>query len=1310
MKRFGVDVGGTFTDLIYLDDAGAVSVHKVASTPADPSLATVEGAVELCSDSGVGPGEIEQFFHGTTVATNIILEHDGAEVGLITTKGFRDILHIARHKKPFNWSNFQDLPWQRYPLAKRRHRLPVAERIGAGGEVLAPLDEDEAREAVRALRDAGVEAIAVCFLFSFLNPAHEQRVKEIVLEEYPEVFLSVRHEVLPQYREYEGFSTVCLNAYVGPKVSRYVRALTGAIRERGFVPDLHLMTSAGGVMTAESAVEKPVLTLFSGPVAGLIGGIWIGRAVGEPSVITLDVGGTSADIGVAPGGDVRMRHLLDTKVGDYHAMIPMVEMDAIGAGGGSIAYIDGGGIFRVGPRSAGAEPGPACYGRGGEQPTATDCLLVLGRLPAGLLGGRLRLDVEAARAAVERHLAAKLGVSVEEAALAALQIQTHLMVQAIEENSVRRGYDPRDFTLVAFGGGGPLYACDIAQELEIPKVLVPPHPGITSAMGLLATSISYDFVRTKMELLDQADRKQLAADFHSLEEQATEQLARDGFKGGGAVFERAADCRYVGQGYELRIPVPAGSIDEAWIEKARQTFHEHHERRYYRRYEEAPVQIVNVRVVGVGPLPALSLATLEKTEHPEPGAAEVGVGRVTFVVRGERTTLETRYYDRGLLKAGHVVRGPAVIQQFDSTTVVNPGLAAVVDEFGNLTIDCSVARDSGLTSVAPETVKAGPDTELDPVTLRVIGGAFNAIAHEMAQTAMRMSFSSIIRESEDLGAGLFDAGGEELCESDTTPLQAGPLPWSIRGILARMRETGQEIEDGDVFIHNHPYHGASHSPDVMIAVPIFHRSGSQPPRHVAWSACVAHLLDIGGSAPGINPDSIDLWAEGKIYWALKLHARGERNAQLWRHIFDNVRTGRMNEGDVEALMSACFLGRDRFRDLVRKYGLNAVLNAAGVWKDYSESMLRREIEKVPDGQYEAPLALFDNDGQTLDRPLPIATRVTVDGSGIVVDLEGSSPEVPTGINVPFQGSTQMAAYFTVRSIFMDEATYEEFIPQNEGMFRPIVIRAPKGSLFNPTFPRSCFSRFPQLQRLSDNINLALAPVLGEKAIAGTSAHTHFCGYSGFNEETGEYWVYLEVNEGAYGGRYGKDAIDSVDTLIPNTRNNPIEELEYRFPLRCERYELRDEPAAPGRWRGGIGIVRENRFLVDGFFSCEGCRHIDPPRGVFGGHDGLVATLTRNPGQVGEEALNAIVSGIPIRAGDLFRIVAPNGGGFGDPCEREPGLVRDDVLDGFATPEQARRAYGVAFDEETLDVDMAETVALRAQLAEERERAPAMAPR
>ena len=341
MKRIGVDVGGTFTDLIYVDDeTGAVLVHKLPTTPDDPSQGTVAGIRELAERAGESPAALDQVFHGTTIATNIVIQHDGATVGMITTEGYRDILHIARHKKPLNFSNYQDLPWQAYPVVRRRHRLTVPERITKDGSVLVPLDEEKAREQVRKLKEAQVEAVAVCFLFSFLNPSHEQRVAEIVREEFPEAFLSVSSEVLPQYREYERFSTVGLNAFIGPKVGSYVNRLQEELTELGVRTGLHLMTSASGVATAEAAAKRPVNLLMSGPVAGVVGGIWAGRLAGHANVITLDVGGTSADIGLAQDGKLRMKHLLDTKVGPYQAMIPMVDVDTIGAGGGSIAYVD----------------------------------------------------------------------------------------------------------------------------------------------------------------------------------------------------------------------------------------------------------------------------------------------------------------------------------------------------------------------------------------------------------------------------------------------------------------------------------------------------------------------------------------------------------------------------------------------------------------------------------------------------------------------------------------------------------------------------------------------------------------------------------------------------------------------------------------------------------------------------------------------------------------------------------------------------------------------------------------------------------
>src|SRR5438132_179997 len=647
MKRLGVDVGGTFTDLIYVDDeAGEVIVHKLATTPADPSQGTVQGIREVTENAGVDPSALDQVFHGTTIATNIVIEHTGARVGMITTEGYRDILHIARHKKPLNFSNYQDLPWQRYPVVRRRYRLTVPERILKDGSVLVPLDEARAREQVLRLKEEGVEAVAVCFLFSFLNPEHERRVAEIVREEFPEAFLSVSSEVLPQYREYERFSTVGLNAYVGPKVASYVKRLEEELRSQGVRTGLHLMTSASGVATAEGAVQRPVNLLMSGPVAGVVGGIWAGRQAGYDNVITLDVGGTSADIGLAQEGRLRMKHLLDTKVGPYQAMIPMVDVDTIGAGGGSIAYVDPGGIFRVGPRSAGAEPGPAAYGRGGSEPTATDAMVNLGwLLPEAFLGGEMQLRADLARTAFEQGPARALGMSVEEASMGAVQILTHSMVQSIEENSVRKGYDPRDFALVAEGGAGPLFAAQIALEVGTPWVLVPNFPGVTAALGLLATDMVYEYVSTVYQRLSKLDAAALDRGFDELQEPARAQLEQDGVPAERMLIQRVADCRYLGQGYELRVDVPPGAIDDTWVRTVRASLNEIHEREYSRSFEDADIEIPNIRVRGIGLMPPLEMVEAEAgPESPE--AALRHEGEAWFRVGGRLDKVSTRYYDR----------------------------------------------------------------------------------------------------------------------------------------------------------------------------------------------------------------------------------------------------------------------------------------------------------------------------------------------------------------------------------------------------------------------------------------------------------------------------------------------------------------------------------------------------------------------------------------------------------------------------------------------------------------------------------------
>jgi N-methylhydantoinase B/oxoprolinase/acetone carboxylase alpha subunit len=580
-------------------------------------------------------------------------------------------------------------------------------------------------------------------------------------------------------------------------------------------------------------------------------------------------------------------------------------------------------------------------------------------------------------------------------------------------------------------------------------------------------------------------------------------------------------------------------------------------------------------------------------------------------------------------------------------------------------------------------------SRIDQVTLRVLGGAFNAIAREMALILYRMSNSSIIRESEDLGCGIFLPDGKELCESQSSPMHIGSLPHYIRGF---MRKLEGRIGDGDIIIHNHPYHGASHTPDLCVAMPILHEG-----RLIGFAASTAHLIDIGAAAPGLNVDLIDVFAEGTLYDSIKLYDAGRRNEDVWSILLDSVRTPDANAADIEAMIAAVRLGRDRFLALVAQHGKEVVLGTAHYWMDYSERRLRAEIAKIPDGDY-ASESWLDDDGRNWGKPLRVAVTVRKRGSDITIDLAGSAGEVETGYNVPFEGSLQVACYYAVRALLLDEAATDEFIPQNEGMFRPVTVSAPRGSIFNPNFPRACFARMAQIQRVIDCIIRALAPVLPERAIAGSSAHVMSVSYSGVDPARRQYWVCVEVNEGSYGARATKDGLDCVDTLMANTRNVPCEEIEMRFPLRVERYELRDEPPGAGRHRGGIGAVRVMRVLADGYFSCNGDRILEAPKGIFGGHDGLGARVRRFGHDGVVEDLPSKSSGRRLVRGDAIEITGPNAAGYGDPRERSAERVLADWLDGHITAAEAAEVYGVAIDTAARVVDEVATGELRTRHA------------
>ena len=567
------------------------------------------------------------------------------------------------------------------------------------------------------------------------------------------------------------------------------------------------------------------------------------------------------------------------------------------------------------------------------------------------------------------------------------------------------------------------------------------------------------------------------------------------------------------------------------------------------------------------------------------------------------------------------------------------------------------------------------DTSIDKVTLRVIGGAFDSIAKEMAHVLYRMSNSSIIRESEDIGCGIFDSTGQELCESETSPMHIGSLPFYIRGF---MRKLEGKIFDGDIIIHNHPYYGASHTPDLAVAVPIFHDN-----QLIGFSAATAHLVDIGAAAPGLNIDLIDLFAEGTIYDSIKLYEKGVRNEAVWSILQDSVRTPSHNAADIEAMIASTLRGKKRFLELVNRYGKSTVIGAANYWIDYSEKRLRAEIGKIPDGEYSAE-SWLDNDGRNWDQKLRVFVTVKKTGNSLTVDLSGSADEVETGFNVPFEGSLKVACYYAIRTLLLDQAEIEDFIPQNEGIFRAVDVYAPKGSIFNPNFPRACFARMAQVQRVIDCIIRALAPVMPEKATAGNAATVMSVSYSGFSEKDQNYWVCVEVNEGSYGARATKDGLDTVDNLMANTKNVPCEEIELRYPLRVERYEIRPEQPGAGTWRGGCGHVREVRFLEDGYFSCNGDRILEKPFGIFGGQNGHGARLTLNPGTKDQIEWPSKVSGQKVKSGDVIRVCGPASAGYGDPFLRDPNLVLNDVLDGLIDRDTAKKTYGVVIKNNRLD--------------------------
>lgn len=676
MKIVGVDIGGTFTDLVEVDDTGALRIEKVPSTP--PDFET--GIRHAFQEAGLDGAEVGVLFHGTTVATNTVITKTGAKTGLLTTEGFRDILELRRGNRGVLYDLMWDPP---PPLVPRRNRLTIPERIDYAGNVVTPLDEDEARRQIQILKKRGIEAVAVCFLNGFANPVHEARVKAILTEEFPEAYLSIASEVLPQPPEFERTSTVVANAYIGPTSSRYLARLNEALGEAGYHGDILIMHSGGGLVTADSASEVPVRLAQSGPAAGVIAAAAIGKAIGRNDLISFDMGGTSADIAVIFDGKPRITPEFDVEWG-VPVLFPTIDMVTIGAGGGSIAWLDSAGYPKSGPQSAGAVPGPACYGQGGTEPTNTDANVVLGRLsPDAFLGGRMSIDVELAWRAVVSTIAEPLGLSAEQAAAGILRITNSNMSAALRLVTIQRGYDPREMSLISFGGAGGLHCADLAVELEIPEVIVPPLPGIVSALGLLFADLRHDLSHAYVAEEADVDFATAGALFEGLEAEARSRLEREVRPGGAIELSRSVDFRYVGQVRTITVGLDNGTMDRASIASAVERFHEEHEREFGYARHGFPVETAVLRVAGRGETIQVALHALASAIETEGGDPVKGTRETYFDGRGY---VETTIYERGRLAPGTDVVGPAILEEMDSTVLVPPGAVGTIDELRNLII------------------------------------------------------------------------------------------------------------------------------------------------------------------------------------------------------------------------------------------------------------------------------------------------------------------------------------------------------------------------------------------------------------------------------------------------------------------------------------------------------------------------------------------------------------------------------------------------------------------------------------------------
>ena len=1211
--RIGIDVGGTFTDLVAMDEGDSAPVaFKTPTTPADPSDGVLNGIAGLASSLGLDVSELLQkaqvIIHGTTVATNTLVERKGATVGLITTEGFRDLLEIREGLKEDRYNLRMN---QVEPLAPRYLRVGVAERVDAGGKVRRELDKDGLKRQVEYLKSEGVDSVAICFLFSFLNPEHEQEAERVVREMLPDAYVSASHVILPQIKEFDRLSTTSLNAYVGPSLSSYLERLETRVSQIGGSAPLFVIQSNGGIATVEDSSEQAVRSILSGPAGGASGAAHVARRLREEHVIALDMGGTSTDITLIENGSP---HITGEKFeSGWKIAVPTVDIHTLGAGGGSIARVDEGGVLRVGPTSAGADPGPACYGRGGTQPTVTDAALVLSLLDTEkFLGGAVQLDIDLASEAIRCQVAKPLGLSVEEAAEGILRVVSSSIAEGIRLASVSRGLDPREFALMGFGGAAGLVATRVAREIGIRRVLIPPAGPVLSAFGMMASDLKYDLAMSHPSSLSNVKLDDLRSDFATLVEDGRERIRDAGAADSDISVHLSADMRYLDQIYEVTVDVPDLSLPDddlrvLWAEN----MHERFEQLYAYRQQEQDIRIVTLRASAIGRLPIEG--DINDTAHipSESGAVP-----------------------------SQITTGPAVINTDYNTVVIDEGCSARFDSGGILHIDVEAStQDSGAA-------------EGDAVTLSVVGNRLESIAIEMMDVMLRTALSQILNASRDFSTAILDSQCRLVAQGEGIPVHVSALPVAGRAVLDYF---GDSIAPGDVFLLNDPYFGGSHLPDITAIRPVFVDG-----KLAFMTVNRAHHTDVGGGTHGgYNPSASEIFHEGLRIPPLRIYDGDTPRDDLLRMMAANVRYPQNFLGDLNAQIGSILTAERRIRELVEHYGSNRLTRIVDGILDATEAQVRSFISDWPNGEYFGE-SLVDDDGFDSEL-IPIRARVTVAEDTLTIDLSESAPQVTGFINSAYANTRSLA-----HAAIMYLAPYD--VPKNDGSMGPLKVIAPKGLIVNANSPAPvCMSTNHCAEEIVEAIFKALVQAVPEAVNAGFSRRLRYA-ITGADPRTGESFLWhFFMARGGGGAALGHDGWSCVGevNVAGGIRANSVEVTEERFPLFVVNHELRPGSAGNGQWRGGLGAVCEIIYEGKGeaLLNTAGDGAIVPPFGVLGGEPGLPHRYSIVSGGV-ETVLRTKQTGVIVKPGDRIIALSSGGGGYGDPLRRSSHAKEWDSKNGY----------------------------------------------